>query len=281
MGKLADEYMNMSDMDKVLLLYRMQVDRFSKSEFTENQKRMAGQLLDFYKEFSSVDQAAEAIKASPLQTEMARALVLDQLRAESRAARDTARPDLAQVYQDQYERVEEDYSAAFNIGYTEEVKRLEAAYSDMLHAFNTGLRAYYMAKLEPQFEGAWDQKPLESLKEALTKIHSLGYTLADLAQVDYVKAGFGLDGSIIDEYVEKAEDFADGKIDFKLSDDFQGEINQALDELLPQADEIRELAGTNQEYFPGGYCVFVSPESPEGQHQIILYKQESEDWSLR
>lgn len=276
-----EKYKNIPDMDKVRLLYQKQEERFGQSKFTMNQYETAKALKEFYKRYDSTEEAGEAIKSSPLYTAMAQALVLDELAAEEKAALARGMEDLASVYRKQFDRVKEDYSAAFDVSYVEEVKKKSARWSKLLSAFNDGLRAYYLVKAEPQFEGMGDPQPLADLAEQLKLIESEGYSLEDLAQQAYIKKQTGLPDEIVREYIVNAQALVSGRLSFDENVDFKAEVDQAVGQVLASSDEIDRLANSEDEYFPGGYCILVGPDTSGGRHEFILDRKEDKGWRLK
>lgn len=125
----------MTDMEKILTLYRMMAERLEKSGRGARQAKVYREMIEFMKDCTSGEEAMKKIRGSKYYLAPSVAATEDMLLALRDAAKDTGMTDLKAVYDEKLAEIAADETAIYTAEYTEKARREKEAYLGTMEAF--------------------------------------------------------------------------------------------------------------------------------------------------
>ncbi len=262
----------MSDINRCIYLYDIMAKRFEKSPLAKNQARVYAEIRDYIKTCSSVNEALEKIKNSKYYTAAEQALMMDKMHSFAAAAKDNGMPELAQIYEEKYKEIEENYLKAYETGYTQKVAAVWIKENNRISAF-CGIYTAYIELICCGFEPAEINEKQSRLIEAFKALYAAGADFNELCDNSHYRSLIPANDHGFAKFRAEAPLLANAAPDksaFKA--EFDSEFNRIWTDINNNKEQV--LAAGNGANLRRGACVAVPPKDKSGRYEFTLREEE-------
>lgn len=259
----------MTDMERAILLYRRMADRLEKSGRAPRQARVYRETIEFMADCQSLEEAMDKIRKSPLFLAPGAALVQDKLAALGTAAQEMGMPDLAQVYQDKIQAIDEDIAALYETGYETRARNLKIPYLTSLEAWTKIYQAYLTLTSRSALDQTGIKEGQKELQEALGQLQKPSDRWQDLAHLPAFRAMVPAQDSGYQAFLQALPQL------INQGPDYQGEsqaienlYQETLAQLSQEAQAVMAVGRANQAKVRRAQALAKAPSSKTGSYQF-------------
>ena len=260
----------MGDITRALELYSLMAKRYEKSGYAPRQAQVYNEMVEFMKDCASAEEAAMKIRNSKYFLAPSVALMQDKLTVLEQAARENGMPELAKLYQEKIEEIEENTETMYDTTYVTKAQNLKVQYMQTYEAFIDVYNFYLTLSCTNVIDDVVVRDGIKDMKIALSQLIKPSSNFNELANLPRFRALIPVNDESYACFVNFIAKFNEQAVDFtEEKEEIQAEYDKTLALLANYENTIKAAGKTNLAKIKRSLVLAVAPQAKLGCYRYI------------
>ncbi len=264
----------MFTMEKSRVLYEMMAERMENESREKYQAAIYREILDMMKKYDDVEAFAADLQKSPLYLAPSQALVKDKCAAYKEAATERKMVDVAKIYEDKINELEEKPENYVDPSFYISANKLKEKYLEKMDDFKNIYTNYYSIKMCQSGSEDEYEKDLREAFDSIEKNNGLGYYDGDFVAVSNLKEFrnmIDISDEAYNKFVEEANSFRENSPrhdeEFKKS---AIDVEKEFEAIVNKKSEVMAAGEKTMKKMKYALEIYEPPKNKDGKYEYVF-----------